>query len=39
MEICKTPAPWFKVLNKCNIMLIVYMEMENVSHSLTKANT
>ena len=40
MEICKAPTPGLKALNKCKtITHIMYIEMENVTSHLTKANT
>ena len=39
MEICKAPTPRLKVLNKQTKKNIIYIEMENVTRNLTKANT
>ena len=33
------PIPWLKALNKHNMTHIMYIEIENVTHSLTKVNT
>ena len=39
MEICKAPTLRIKALNKHNVTHIMYIEMENVTINLTKANT
>ena len=39
MEICKASTQWLKVLNKCNITLVAYLEMEEVISSLTETDT
>ena len=35
MEICKAPTPWLKVLNKHSITHIMYIEMENVTKTVS----
>ena len=39
MDIWKAPTLQLKALNKHNVTHIKYIEMENVTSNLTKANT
>ena len=39
MKICKVSTKWLKMLNKCNITHVAYIEMEEVISSLTETGT